>query len=161
MSLKVTTKQINPGWAKRIAKNIEGLAKKEVAVGFPVGGRGKSVTYDNGASVLDVAVWNNFGVPGHIPARPFMDEANERIVADAKGSMEEIAKKANRREITAAQALNGIALFGESAVKESITDGTYEPNAPSTVRAKKSSKPLINKGKMRQTVGSVVRNRID
>ena len=195
---RVTTKQLNPGWAKKLAKNIEGLVKKEVAVGFPAGGKAASMTYDNGMSVLDVAIANQFGAdinhpggtpymigangkaifvakgsPGaarlpktkphriRIPARPFMDQATEAIIADVKGEMEAVAKQANRREINAAQALREFGLFGEKCIQEAITDGTYEPNAASTKRRKKSSKPLINTGKMRQSVASVVRGRTD
>lgn len=207
MGFSVTTKQLNPGWAKKIAKNIEGLAKKEVAVGFPAGGKAASLTYDNGMSVLDVAASNQFGAdidhPGgtaylremtsngayagggaeykvrfvknsdpraahlpktkphriKIPARPFMDEATEAMIADMRDEMEAVAKMANLREINAEQALKRIGLVGEKSIQEAITDGTYEPNAPSTVRRKKSSKPLIDTGKMRQSVASVVRDR--
>lgn len=195
---KITTKQLNPGWAKKIAKNIKGLTKKEVAVGFPAGGKAASLTYDNGMSVLDVAIANQFGAdinhPGgtpymigsdgkaifvkkdspdaarlpktkphriKIPARPFMDQGTEAMIADVKGEMEAVAKQANRREVSAEQALKKVGLFGEKSIQEAITDGTYEPNAPSTVRRKKSSKPLIDTGKMRQSVASVVRDRTD
>ena len=172
--------------------------KKEVAVGFPAGGKAASSTYDNGMSVLSVAASNQFGndidhpggtpymigaggkaifvkkdSPGaarlpktkphriKIPARPFMDHATEAMIADVKGEMEAVAKQANRREVSAAQALKKIGLFGEKSIQEAITDGMYEPDAPSTVRRKKSSKPLIDTGKMRQSVASVVRDRTD
>lgn len=206
---KITTKQTNPGWAKKIAANIKGLASKEVAVGFPVGGKAASVTYDNGMSVLDVAVANQFGAdidhPGgtayikemagnglssmgsaeyrvrfisnddpraatalrtkphriKIPARAFMDQGTERLIADVGKDMEAVAKQANRREVNAAQALKKIGVFGEKCIQEAITDGTYEPNAPSTVRRKQSNKPLMDTGKMRQSVASVVRDRTD
>ena len=194
----ITTRQTNPGWAKKLAKNIEGLVKKEVAIGFPAGGKAASSTYDNGASVLEVAVWNQFGAdinhPGGTPymigadgkaifvakgspgsarlpktkphrikiqARPFMDQATEKIIADAKGQMAVVAKQANRREINANQALRKVGLFGEKCIQEAITDGTYEPNAASTKRRKRSSKPLIDTGKLRQSVASVVRDRAD
>lgn len=157
---KVATRQVNPGWAKKIAKNIKGLAKKEVAVGFPRGGEAASLTYDEGASVLDVAVWNQFGTK-HIQARPFMDYGTEAMIADVKGEMEAVAEQANRREISADQALRSIGVFGEKSIQEAITDGMYAPNAPQTVKRKGSSKPLIDTGKMRQSVASVVRDRTD
>lgn len=158
---KITARQTNPNWAKKIAKAIGELARKEVAIGFPRGGKAASLTYDNGASVLDVAVWNQFGVPGHIPARPFMDQGTESMIADVKGEMEAVAKQANRREISANQALKKVGLFGEKSIQAAITDGVYEPNALATVKAKGSSKPLIDTSKMRQSVASVVRDRTD
>ena len=96
-----------------------------------------------------------------IPARPFMDQGTEAMIADVKGEMEAVAKQANRREVSAMQALKKVGLFGEKSIQEAITDGTYEPNASSTVSRKKSSKPLIDTGKMRQSVASVVRDRTD
>lgn len=195
---KVTTRQLNPGWAKKIAANIQSLAKKEVAIGFPRGDKAASITYDNGMSVLDVAVVNQFGAdidhpggtpymigsdgkaifvkkgsPGaaslpktkphkiRVPARAFMDQGTERIIEDVKGEMASVAKQANRREISAGQALKTIGVFGEKCIQEAITDGTYEPNATATVRRKKSNKPLINSGNMRRSVASVVRDRTE
>jgi hypothetical protein len=156
--ISVSTRRINPGWAKKIAANLKSLAKKEVAVGFPRGGKAASLTYDNGASVLDVAVWNQFGTKD-IPARPFMDQGTEAMIADVKGEMAAVARMANRKEVDAGQALKKMGDFGVKSIQLAITDGTYEPNAPSTKRRKKSDKPLIDTGKMRQSVASVVRER--
>lgn len=195
---KITTRQLNPDWAKKIAKRIKGLTKKVVAIGFPRGGKAASLTYDNGMSVLDVAVVNQFGAdidhpggtpymigkdgkavfvskdsPGveglpvtkphkiKVPARPFMDQGTEKIIADVKGEMAAVAKQANRNEINADQALAKVGVFGVAAIQEAITDGTYEPNAASTKRRKKSEKPLIDTGKLRQSVASVVRDRTE
>ena len=35
-------------------------------------------------------------------------------------------------------------------------EGDFEPNAPSTIRKKKSDKPLIDTGRMRQSVMTVI-----
>lgn len=44
-------------------------------------------------------------------------------------------------------------------VQEKIESGSYEPNAPSTIRKKKSDKPLIDTGRMRQSVKYVIRKK--
>ncbi len=44
--------------------------------------------------------------------------------------------------------LNALGLFGVSLVKAKIIKGPFVPNAPSTIRKKKSSKPLIDKGRL-------------
>lgn len=155
---RVSVKQTNPGWAKDIAKRVTGLANKEVAAGFPHGSEAGSQTYDNGASVLDVAIWNQFGT-NRIPARPFIDRAVDRIENDESGSGSYIAKQVIDGKISSGTALKQIGLVAENAIREAITDDMYEPNAPSTIRRKRSSKPLIDTGKMRQAVTSVVRNR--
>ena len=207
--IRIATRRLNPDWMKLIRQNLRNLSRKEAVAGFPRGGKAASVTYDNGASVLDVAVWNQFGAdidhPGgtayaremtsnglssmgspayrvrfvknsdpraadlprtrphkiSIPARPFMDQAHERIVKDGRGEMVAVAKAANRREINATRALQKVALFGEKCIQEAIIDGSYVPNAPATVRQKDSTKPLIDDGTMLGSVQSVVRDRED
>lgn len=158
MARKVTFRQANPGWAKNLVKRATGLGGKEAAGGFPRGSSAGSQTYDNGASVLDVAIWNQFGTD-RIPARPFIDNAVTRIEQDKSGSGAHIAKQVLDGEITAEQALKKIGQVAETAIREAITDDVYEPNAPSTIRRKRSNKPLIHTGKMRQAVTSVVRDR--
>ena len=48
---------------------------------------------------------------------------------------------------------------GADLVKEAITDGEWQPNAPETVRRKGSDKPLIDTGAMRQAATWQVRDR--
>ena len=48
---------------------------------------------------------------------------------------------------------------GVGLVQEKIESGSYEPNAPSTIRKKKSDKPLIDTGRMRQSVKYVIRKK--
>lgn len=160
MRNRVSFKRSNPNWVREIVKRAEGLAGREAAAGYPRGSEKASNTYDNGASVLDVAVWNQFGT-SRIPARPFIDNAVTRIEEDKAGDGAEIARAVINAEISATKALKKIGQFAEKAIREAITDDVYEPNAPSTVRKKKSNKPLVNTGKLRQSVTSVVRDRSD
>lgn len=61
ISIKLNRK--NPGGLKGFSKRLEALAGKEVAVGFPRGGSGLgNPHYKNGASILLVAVANNYGL---------------------------------------------------------------------------------------------------
>ncbi len=192
MDAKVSVKQTNPNWAKEMAERVAGLAGKAVAAGFPKGSASGSETYDNGASVLDVAIWNQFGTknpggqpyfkdkktgeiiyvsrnhprasrmaktkPFNVPARPFMDNAVIRLQEDKEEIGAEIARQVVDGEIDADTALAKVGLFAENAIREAITDDTYEPNSPFTIARKKSSKPLIDTGKMRQAVTSQVRD---
>lgn len=163
---KVKTKRVNPDWAKKLSKALDGLKRKEVAVGFPMGTEAAAVTYPEGQSVLEVAVWNEYGVPAasggkgwRIPPRPFMEQSIDRIKADSSGVMSNLVKSVQSGKVEPGKALNIVALFAEGAVKEEITDGVFAPNAPRTVKRKKSDHPLIDTGKMRQSVVAVVRPR--
>jgi hypothetical protein len=46
-------------------------------------------------------------------------------------------------------------------VKTKIVQGPFTPNAPSTIRKKKSARPLIHTGHMRQSIRYVVKKRGD
>lgn len=47
-------------------------------------------------------------------------------------------------------------IFMENKFKLKFTDGTLEPNAPSTIKKKGSSRPLIDTGQLRQAIKSKV-----
>ena len=52
--------------------------------------------------------------------------------------------------------LKRLGLFAEKKVVIKIGKGPFRANAPSTIRMKGSSKPLINTGRMRQSITSKV-----
>ena len=47
-------------------------------------------------------------------------------------------------------------MFVRGLVQETIKEGEFSPNAPSTIKKKGSDKPLIDTGHMRQSVMTVV-----
>lgn len=55
-------------------------------------------------------------------------------------------------------ALGRMGLVIESEIKATITRGVAPPNAASTIRRKKSSKPLIDTGRLRASITSEVRD---
>lgn len=59
------------------------LANKEVAAGFPMGTKAASATYDNGQSLIDVAVWNQFGAD-HPGGQPYYKDKNGNIIYVSK-----------------------------------------------------------------------------
>ncbi|MCD8364444.1 MAG: hypothetical protein LUC83_01265, partial [Clostridiales bacterium] len=91
-------------------------------------------------------------------SRPFMrDSVNlhkEEISTFAAKAAQAIAKGG-----TAEQALKQIGLLQKSLVQDQITNGDYTPNAKSTIRKKGSAHPLIDTGRMRQSVNFQVRER--
>jgi hypothetical protein len=50
------------------------------------------------------------------------------------------------------QTLNAVGQFAVSLVKKKIRAGPFTPNAPATIRKKKSSRPLIDSGRTRQSI---------
>ena len=57
---------------------------------------------------------------------------------------------------TAEEVLKKTAVFMKGLVQETIKDGNFPANAPSTVKKKGSDKPLIDTGHMRQSVTTII-----
>ena len=60
---------------------------------------------------------------------------------------------------SAEQVLKEIGIFQKDLIQEKITEGSFTPNAASTVRKKGSNKPLIDTGRMRQSVNYVIKKK--
>lgn len=84
--------------------------------------------------------------------RDSVDNHAEQINAFLKNQMALLAKG----QTTAEQMMKSIGVFQKGLVQAEIVDGDFEPNAPSTIKKKGSDKPLIDTGKMRQSVNFVI-----
>ena len=90
----------NPEWDKRLVKMLK-KGTREIAVGFP---RGEATTSDRypehgekeGPTVLQVAIWNNYGTR-RIPARPFMQQAVPRVIKVVNRLVRAQVKKLEKR----------------------------------------------------------------
>ena len=120
----------------------------EVAVGFPAG--------KAPGDILDIATWNHFGTRT-IPERPFLDNAMRDNRNAYRKAMKTSAKRLLLGETSMTAVLNKLGLFAQGHVQAEIVALRDPPNAPSTIKAKGSSSPLIDTGRMRQAVTYDVR----
>lgn len=60
---------------------------------------------------------------------------------------------------SAEQTLKDIGIFQKDLIQDKIEEGDFTPNAESTIRKKGSSKPLIDTGRMRQSVNYWIRQK--
>lgn len=149
MGVKIRDK-ITPEGAK-LKQTLRELAKLQVRIGFEHG----KATEENGADVCDVAAWNELGTV-HMPSRPFLRSS----VDDNMGEITSFLKSQNDSIVggaSAEQVLKEIGIFQKDLIQEKIGSGGFAPNAPSTVRQKGSSTPLIDTGRMRQSVDYVIK----
>ena len=138
---------------ERFYRQINELKSKKVFVGFQSGGAEE----DNGTDVVDVAAYNELGT-SRIPSRPFIRDSVDKH----RDKISSVCKSQVRRIVTGAiteDCLKKIGIFGVSLIQEEITKGSFVPNAESTIRKKGSSKPLIDTGRMRQSVIYVIKDR--
>ena len=136
--------------AKRLKKG-----SAVVEVGFLPG---DDDTYKNGASVVEAALFNEFGTENpdgskRIPARPFM----RRTATDRRRDLNKLRlglmKGILNEKLTLNDALNALGAKYAAWIKNTINRTEFTPNAASTIRKKGEGKrPLVDTGKMRRSV---------
>ena len=135
----------------RLKAALKELDKLEVAVGYQAG----SGSDENGVDICDIAAWNELGT-SRMPSRPFMrqsiDNHTGEINAFLQGMEGELAGGADAQTI-----LNEVGVFQKDMIQQEITNGSFTPNAPATIARKGSSHPLIDTGRMRQSVNYIIR----
>lgn len=140
---------------ERFFAQIEELKRNQVFVGFQAG----QVVDDRGVDMAQIAMFNELGT-STAPSRPFLrksvDENEDKINATCGKELEKLKSGA-----TAETILKQVGALGVRLVQEKIEDGSFEPNAPSTIRKKHSDKPLIDSSHMRQSVKYVIKKRGD
>ena len=139
---------------QRFFQEIEKLKKLQVRVGYQEGEK----FYDEGGKkvdLLDVAMFNELGTSS-TPSRPFMrdsvDDNADKISSFCKSKLKAIASGKK----TAGEVLKEIGVMQVGLVQQTIREGDFAPNAPSTIKKKGSDKPLIDSGQMRQSVHFVI-----
>lgn len=111
---------------------------------------------DGGATLLTIAAANEFGVPGHIPERSYLRSTADDN-ADKYGKQ---MSKALGRVVDGYDLAREFGRVGQVAARDvqvKIRNLKDPPNAPSTIKAKGSSNPLIDSGRLRQSIDYEVR----
>lgn len=158
--MPITVKRSNPNALKKLLKRIKSAENAELAVGIPVGSTGASAQYPDGTDVLLVAAVNNFGSPSRgIPAREFMSESAEPMIEATTPIAEGLMHLMNSGDVTAEEILEKMGPFAVSAMQDTIDAINTPANAESTIKAKKSSNPLINTRLLVQSITSAVRGK--
>lgn len=151
MGVKVTDRMTADG--RKFQKMLRDLGALEVRVGFQHG----KATEEDGTDVCDVAAWNELGTV-NMPSRPFLrksvDENEGKINSFLRSKKDDLVSGAS-----AEQVLKEIGIFQKDLIQEKITNGSFAPNAESTVKKKGSSKPLIDTGRMRQSVNYEIKKK--
>lgn len=109
-----------------------------------------SATYEGGATVAQVASYQEFGTD-RIPARPFLSgwvDTNKQLIQStiAKAG-EKIVEGTDPRK-----ALDAAAQFFAGQVQKGISAGIPPALKDSTIQRKKSSVPLIDTGQLRSSI---------
>ena len=133
----------------RLLQAVEVLGKKSAKVGVPSDTNApvESINLATLAMILERGT-----ADGHIPARPFLTQT----LAENAEKYTALFAKQFESGASAEQALNVVALVACADVQQNIVDGDWVANAAATIKRKGSSKPLIDKGTLRQSIRGVV-----
>jgi hypothetical protein len=121
-------------------------------------------TTDSGATLAQIGTWNELGVLGppmsqhgegkwFIPPRPFVrgfvDGKREQIAK----TLEKLGGLVAGGKLKAETAMARLGEYGQSGIKSYIRNGTFTPNADSTIARKHgSTKPLIDGGTLKNSI---------
>jgi len=141
-------KEIDRGW-RRLAREIPELKNRNVTVGIQQG----EAPYDDGTSLALVALINELGTDdGRIPPRPAfaqnMDENRDKYLRH----LERLPRLLAEGKTTVDQHLDRLGQMAEDDLRATIVSLREPPNADSTIDRKGSSNPLVEDGRLNQSV---------
>ncbi len=153
--MSVTVVRDTKGAGIRALKQRMGsLGAYQVMVGVPAG-----KTEEDGTSLALVAAVNEFGSQdGHVPERSFLRAGIRENLAEFKRMNEVTLKALANGRTTEGHALGLLGELAKSKVQDKIGRGPFTPNAPSTIAKKKSEKPLVDSGNLRQSITYEIRH---
>lgn len=135
------------GWRK-IITNLKSLDGTTISAGI----LNTAGNYDKGQSLVDVAIWNEYGTR-RIPSRPFI-----RIASDTSGNdWHKTAEKGISKIVAGSSSAGSMC---DKIGKQMVEDiqkifgdkSKLAPNSPATIRRKGHDKPLIDTGRLRDSV---------
>lgn len=153
----VSIKKSGPG-TRELAAALNKLKRSEVLVGIPADHTARKDEPINNASLL--FIHSRGSQLQNIPPRPVLEpaiEANKNLIAPELGQAAQAVFEQRPEE--AREHLERAGTLGANAAKRWFDDArnNWAPNAPSTIAAKGSDKPLIDTGQLRRAITSVVR----
>jgi len=154
MSARVTIRVVNDFDSKAIDQLRQRIKKddREVRVGIP-----DAAAEEDGTSVATIAAAHEYGSPSQgIPERPFLGMTiknnRQRYASLCRANI----GKMLRGDKTLTDALDELGTIAAADVRTTIANGEFEPLKPATIKRKGSSRPLIDTGRMRQSITHVI-----
>jgi len=162
-------KQFISGKFTESAEMIKGLvdgwryfSQYEVFIGIPEENNEEN---ESGISNAQLLYLHEQGVPSHnIPPRPVLNPAlsQEEVRSKIKPIMRDAAAQClmHGNKEAAERDFHKAGMIGRDACKKYITDGNnLAPNAPSTIRKKGSSTPLVDTASMLNSITYTIRKK--
>jgi hypothetical protein len=142
---------------RRLKLKVATIEHAHVKVGV-VGSDALEAT-EEGFTMVELAAVHEFGSrDGRIPERSFIRRTMTAKADDVGALAGKLARGIINDRFTVLQALGLLGEFGAAEIKKTITDGdgVPPPNAPTTIARKGSDRPLVDTGRLVQSITSVV-----
>lgn len=142
---RVTLKHSDKGWAA-LRRAVKDLAGTHVKVGVLGDGRPR---VEGTITNVDLAVIHEYGIPGLIPERSFIRSTFQTGKATYTSLLKQLAERIYEgKGFTWKRAFGLVGAKMAADMKATIAAGIPPPNAPATIAAKGSSKPLVDSGQL-------------
>jgi hypothetical protein len=134
---------------RALVRRVYGVKAPTIKVGILSSDGEKK--YEDAVTVLEVAVWNEFGTdqtPERSFIRAWFDENEGRLREAMRRMMVSVVAGKRTKE----QALEILAQRCVGEIQKRIAAGINPPNAESTIERKGSDKPLVDTGQLRSSI---------
>lgn len=144
ISVKIARK--GPPASARLKKIETALTTgpKAIKVGFPAG--------KAPGDLISIAYWNHEGTSRGIPPRPFITMAMYKGRNTIRMALLAETKALFDGKADLKTGLTRIGLFTQDLIQQQIGSNMPPPNKPATIKAKGSSRTLVDTGRMMQSV---------
>lgn len=146
------------GGGDRLAQRLRELRARysglsSVKVGVPQG----EGAYEDGTPLAVIAAVQEFGsANGQVPERSFLRVPLRAGQDRFQQIFRQLLPQVNSGELTMFQVLSQVGAAAAATSQEAISQGIAPPNAPSTIERKGSSTPLVDTGRLRQSITYVI-----
>lgn len=145
-------KDIDRGYRELLARMKDASRGGSVSVGILASAA--STPAGKGATLLDVATWNEFGLG--VPERSFIRAYYDEALAENQAFLTRQWVLVVAGKLTPQQAFNRLGLKMVADIQKRIAARIDPPNADSTIKRKGSSVPLIDSGQLRSAIAYFV-----
>jgi len=147
ISAKVSGGEIAKRRLDQFIGTVATIGDEQVRVGVP-----SNLAYPNGTPVILVAAVHEFGVPGKVPERPFLRNAIAEGAEVLNKINESNLKCVFLQNLPVTVSLDRLGMKASSLVQQFIRAGAFQSLDPATIKAKGSSKALIDTGLLIQSI---------
>ncbi len=134
----------------RIRRELKKMNEVYVKVGI-LSDAGTYPENQGNQNLADVAIANEYGTET-IPPRPFMRQSFDKNQSEIVDFEEKQKSQIFLGEISTEKALDTLGVFFKGKIQEEFVEGKFAKNAPVTIARKGSSQPLIDTGRLRQSI---------